>query len=79
MKKYLKDGVMVVEVDDLGFLSERSGYGWLGREVRHFRLRRALRHAGSVQVPDEPTASALHKYYRFPTENITIIGENQQK
>lgn len=77
MKTYVKDGIKVVEVSGLGFLSERSGYGWMGREVRHFRLRRALKHAGSVLVPDEPTASALHKYYRFPTENITIVGKNQ--
>lgn len=72
MKTYVKDGIKVVEVSGLGFLSERRGYGWLGREVRHFRLRRALKKAGKVEVPDENVASDLHKYYRFPVENILI-------
>ena len=72
MKTVSVDGVRTVEVDDLSFLYDRRHFTWIGREVRHFRLSHALRHADRVVAANVAAASDVHKYYRFPLEKITV-------
>lgn len=72
MKSYTDKGRHVVEVSDLSFLYDRERFCWLGREWRHFRLKKALKTADQVIAADERAASDVHKYYRFPTEKIDL-------
>lgn len=73
MKTVARDGKRVVEVSDLSFLYDRSRFTWIGREWRHFRLRRALKKAEMVVAANEQAASDVHKYYRFPLDCIEVL------
>lgn len=72
MKSYTVKGRHVVEVSDLSFLYDREHFCWLGREWRHFRLKKALKTAEQLLATDEKTAAELHKYYRVPLEKIGL-------
>ncbi len=75
MKKYTRDGKKVVVVMDLSFLYDRGTYSWIGREIRHFRLKRALKEADLVIAENSKAASGLHKYYRVDAD--AVIPERQ--
>lgn len=65
-------------MSDLGFLYERRHHLWVEREWKHFRLRRRLKkalRAGSVikiTAADAKVAEQLHRYYRVPSERISV-------
>ena len=70
MKKIKSDGRRVVEIDDLSFLYDRLHFSWVGREVRHFRHKRALARADEVIASTPQAAADAHKYYRVDTSKI---------
>ena len=75
MKKYTDpvNGKIIVEVDDLSYLSDREHrYNWFQRHFHHHRLRLSLKNAEIVIVPDAETAVAVHHYYFDHKENIVI-------
>ena len=71
MRRYVKDGKKVVVVEDLGFLNDRHDYSWLGRELKHWRLRRALKDADVVLAESAQAAEELHRYYRVDAGVLT--------
>lgn len=75
MDIYMENGKKVLVVKDLSFLHDRRNYSWIGREARHFRLKRALVTADMVIASNDQAARDLHKYYRVDAE--AIIPENQ--
>lgn len=73
MKSYRENGIRVVEIDDLSFISNRSHeLGWLGLHWRHFRIKFALSRADKVIVPSEQVAYDVSRYYFFPKDRIYI-------
>lgn len=76
MKCYTENGIRVVEIDDLSFISNRSHkLGWLGLHWRHFRIKIALRRTDKVIVPSEQVAYDVSRYYFFPKDRIFISGD----
>ena len=68
-----KDGLKVVEIYSLDFISDRNHeYGWLGLHFRHFRVKLLLKWADKVYVPDFQVAIDLVKYYFYPREDIIV-------
>ena len=68
-----KDGMKVVEIYSLDFISDRNHkYGWLGLHFRHFRVKLLLKWADKVYVPDFQVASDLVTYYFYPREDIIV-------
>ena len=68
-----KDGMKVVEIYSLDFISDRNHkYGWLGLHFRHFRVELLLKWADKVYVPDFQVAIDLVKYYFYPREDIIV-------
>lgn len=68
-----KDGMKVVEIYSLDFISDRNHkYGWLGLHFRHFRVKLLLKWADKVYVPDFQVAIDLVKYYFYPREDIIV-------
>ena len=75
MRRY-KDaatGNMVIEVDDLSFLTDPSHpYGWLRRHFLHHWLKWVLRHSDRIVASDTTTAFNIHRFYFIPLERIHI-------
>ena len=75
MKSYKENGLRVVEIDDLTFISDRRHkLGWLGLHVRHFSIKSALSRADKVVVPSPDVAKDVVRYYFFPKNRIYIAG-----
>ncbi|MBR5862104.1 MAG: hypothetical protein IKZ08_02120 [Bacteroidales bacterium] len=74
MKKYTdKDGLKVVEVGDISYLSDRNHpYNWFQRHFHHHRLRIALKTADKVIVSDAKTAFDVVRFYFVPKDRITV-------
>lgn len=70
MDIYMENGKKVLIVKDLSFLHDRRNYSWIGREARHFRLKRALETADMVIASNDQAAFDLHKYYRVDAEAV---------
>lgn len=62
---------------DLGYLYDPDHYSWLDRHVLNSRVKREIREAmksGSmIAAANEQVAEELHRYYRVPRENITVL------
>ena len=74
MKKYTdKDGLKVIEVEDLTFIGDRDyPYNWFQRHFHHHRLRLALKKADKVIAANPQVAVDLVRYYFVPKEVIVI-------
>lgn len=78
MKCYKENGLKVVEIDDLSFISNRRHkLGWLGLHLRHFSIKFALYWAEKVIVPSVEVAKDVARYYFFPKNRIYIKGNSE--
>ena len=76
MKKHTdKDGLRIVEVEDLTFISDRDyPYNWFQRHFRHHRIRLALKKADVVIAASPEVAIDLVRYYFVPKDKIVVRG-----
>ena len=75
MKCYKENGLKVVGIDDLSFISNRRHkLGWLGLHIKHFSIKIALYWADKVVVPSIEVAKDVVRYYFFPKNRIYIKG-----